>query len=257
MSNHTKVRKFINLSYVIITPQNIRELSELIEKQCHRDLEDRRGQHFKLRYILEDLDNTTFEAENSQALSKGGILDTRKIISVKIDYYNYSQGSGINVRLEHDPVSESTNKITIDGYEEILANGLFQSFEEKVSRWKKQPRWPRKYYQVLSFLSGFAVGLLAVNIYDILLRNFGGVLTTEPSRLLVAGLTTLVGVGAGAGALAAPYVVQKVFKLYPIVEFATGPQHLRREENRRRTLYKIAAIVIIPIILGLLFNFLK
>ena len=53
------------------------------------------------------------------------------------------------------------------------------------------------------------------------------------------------------------FVIEKILKLWPSVEFDFGPEYEKKDKNNRNKMYFIIVNLLLPIILGLLLNFLS
>ena len=78
-----KILKKLKISKVIIKPENIREMAEIVYKAYSQDLE--KNQHTSLKFILKSYDNTQYESEDMDIFSDGGILDSRRIIAIEME----------------------------------------------------------------------------------------------------------------------------------------------------------------------------
>lgn len=159
--SNLKIRKKLKISEVIIKPENIREIAEIVYKEYSQDLE-KNNQHPSLTFILISSDNTQYESEDVDVFLEGGILDSRIIIAIEMEYHNYSEDKRIFIDLEHTTSKWGSmgNEVTISGCDEIWANGVLKSIENCVSNWKKQETWSYKYKWPLTIIFAIGIGLL-------------------------------------------------------------------------------------------------
>ena len=53
------------------------------------------------------------------------------------------------------------------------------------------------------------------------------------------------------------YIVNKLKELYPVVELRTGPEYAQVEVRKRKKLYIIISIVVIPLVIALIIELIK
>lgn len=169
MGDGVKVRKRLKISGVVVKSKDIRQLAERIYKEYIQDLERDQDSRVSVMFILYSSDGTQYESENTEFLSEEGILDTRRILSVEMNYYNYSEGKNISVDLSHhiDSSSSSINKVIVSSNDESWADGILKWIEDTISNWQKQKNWPYRYGWLLAAAIGIGVSLLLYSILDI------------------------------------------------------------------------------------------
>ena len=256
MKSNMKILKKLKISEVIIKPENIREIAEIVYKEYSQDLE--KNQHLSLKFILKSYDNTQYESEDMDIFSDGGIIDSRRIIAIEMEYHNYSKDKRLFIDLEHTTGKWSRgNEVIISGCDEIWANGVLKSIENSVSNWKKQETWPYRYKWPLTIIFAIGIGLLYLNLLDFIMSYVIVIPPMSPKpqwaiefRSLFIFIYYLT--GCMCGLWPASYIVDKICKLYPCVEFILGPEHFHIEEKRRAKLYKTISIGVIPLVISII-----
>ena len=237
-----KILKELKISKVIIKPENIREMAEIVYKAYSQDLE--KNQHTSLKFILKSYDNTQYESEDMDIFSDGGILDSRRIIAIEMEYHNYSEDKRLFIYLEHTAGKwRRGNEVIISGCDEMWADGVLKSIEDSVSNWKKQETWPYKYKRPLTIIFAIGIGLLYLNLLDFIFSYVIVISSMSPEPQWAIEFHHLFificySTGFICGLLPASSIVDKICKLYPRVEFILGPEHFHIEEKRRAKLYK-------------------
>ena len=256
MKSNMKILKKLKISEVIIKPENIREIAEIVYKEYSQDLE--KNQHLSLKFILKSYDNTQYESEDMDIFSDGGIIDSRRIIAIEMEYHNYSKDKRLFIDLEHTTGKWSRgNEVIISGCDEIWANGVLKSIENSVSNWKKQETWPYRYKWPLTIIFAIGIGLLYLNILDFIFSYVIVISPMSPKPQWAIGFHPLFifiyySTGFMCGLGPASYIVDKICKLYPCVEFILGPEHFHIEEKRRAKLYKTISIGVIPLVISII-----
>jgi hypothetical protein len=261
MNHDVKILKKLKMSEIVIRPENIRVLAEKVYEKYRRDLE--RNQNVSVNFILKGFDGTQYESESIDIFSVGGILDTRRVIATEMNYYNHTEDKRISIDLEHTTIDYGiSNVAVISGRDEIWANGFLKSLEDIVSNWEKQVSWPYRYKWPLIILFTIGIGLLYLNFLDFV---FSYVIVIHPisprPQWTIDFLPAIISMyylgGFIFGFWPSFYIVDKIQKLYPCIEFRFGPEHSHIEARRRIMLYKIISIGVIPLIISLIIELIK
>ena len=256
MKSNMKILKKLKISEVIIKPENIREIAEIVYKEYSQDLE--KNQHLSLKFILKSYDNTQYESEDMDIFSDGGILDSRRIIAIEMECHNYSKDKRLFIDLEHTAGKWSRgNEVMISGCDEMWANGVLKSIENSVSNWKKQETWPYKYKWPLTIIFAIGIGLLYLNLSDFIFSYVIVISPMSPKPQWAIEFRPLFifsyySTGFILGLWPASSIVDKICKLYPCVEFILGPEHFHIEEKRRAKLYKTISMGVIPLVISII-----
>lgn len=256
-----KILKRLKISEVVIKPENIREISEIVYKEYSQDL--KKDQNISVEFILKSSDNTQYESGDINIFSEGGILDSRRIIAIDMRYYNYSEDKRISIDLEHATSKwGGGNEVIISGRDEIWANGILKLIESSISDWKKQENRPYKYKLPLTIIFAIGIGLLYLNFLDIIFSYVIVTTSISPKPQWAIELRPIIlliyySSGFFVGYWPASYIVDKICKLYPYVEFILGPEHSHMEKKRRANLYKIVSLGVIPLVISLIIELIK
>jgi hypothetical protein len=259
------IKKDYYISGVVVTPANIWELANRINDEYKKDIENcNEGEKSRLRiaFILNSFDGTQYESQDITMLSADGILSTRKIISVEISYRVTFMDKSINVRLFHSSQKSRYNSVQIKGCDEVWTNGVLTSIKEIITTWKKQnPRY-KKYRTPLVCFGAITIGWSLRSILYFIgetLRKITHInisVSNETLQLLksTSPLLTLLDYAAyfGLGLFAITAALNKIDDLFPDVEFLTGPEHMQTESLKRKRLYKIITVVILPLLIAIL-----
>lgn len=262
-NNNIKIDKSLIISWVVITSDNIRELAEKVYDEYNQDLiilENDPHANKSISFILRGSDGTKYESDHKDIFSKGGLLDSRRISAVEMNYFNFTLKKTISIKFTHT-INHYFNEniVDISGYDEVWVNGFIKLIESNVSNWKQQEKWPDRFKWPLTILFAIGFGLLFINLLSFTLYFFNIEPITQKPEWIVLLITNLMFYifAFYIGLLPSYYIVDKIHKLFPVVEFIMGPEYLRIEERRRNKLYQFIIIGIIPLILSLLIELSK
>ena len=255
ISDIMKVSKKLKISSLVVRPDNIIEIARKLYKEYEDDNE---SDDKEINFILKGIDGTQYESEDIKIFSEDGILDTRRILAVEMAYYNYTEKKKISISLKHS-VKEYIwgNYVSVSGYDELWVKGMIKDFEDTIANWEKQENWPHKYGWFLTIIFAIGIGLLILDFSNLIFTYVVGVHSISPKPKWAIELRPLFifyyyAFGILLGYWPASYIVDKLKELYPIVELRTGPEYIQVEAKKRKRLYTIISMGIIPLIISLI-----
>lgn len=262
-----KIYKTEKISGVIVSPENIIELTNKIDqesKQGLKSIEEKKRYEISQNFILKSTDGTQYESNDMSIFSKDGILYTRRIIAVEMQYRNFNEDKSINIMLYHTPTADDWNQIRISGDDENWTNGVFSKFKDIISNWRKQKSWIDKYFLILLILFGIGFAFVLYRVVFQLIGviiNVGNITFTESPQWL-EDISPLLRIFVyfsfiKFGFDIAYSMLVKIRELYPNIEFLVGPEYLQTESQKRKKLYKIITLGVLPIIITLLFELIR
>lgn len=236
MNSDLRVTKPLEISRVVISSENIREIARIVQQAYDNDM--KQNQNPSVEYILKSDDNTQYQSSDSNIFAETGILDTRRIVSIEMNYH--CEERRIWIDLNHTTSSYSSNKITISGGDEMWVNGVIKSLESALSNWDRQRDWPHRFEWPLILILIIGTWWMVFSLAKLL-----------PSKTAMDENLYLVIFPFSVGfSYVALRIVERIRNLYPYVEFKMGPTHLRVEEKRRNKLYVFLTIIVLPFIIS-------
>jgi len=241
MSGQVLVRKSYSITGVVVSAPNVREIASIVAALQSPD-ETRRSddRHF---FILRSSDGTQYDTEDVCIVDEGGVLDTRRIVSIEMTFNDSYTDQRLSVSLQHGGGRYgSDNSVRVSGTDETWVDGTAQSVRDCVSNWKSQVMWPHghSWLVTIGFTMAFVAAVMAVMRMVWVVK-----LARDPEKLVdCVWLATSV---SAMMWLPAYYLMSFVQRLYPTVEFAMGPDHQRTEEARRRKLRGPLVAIALPL----------
>ena len=261
MNKDLKVYKSYTISGVVITLENFRELSNIIYKEYERDSKNKK--HTSIKFISKSSDNTRYESSEKDIFLEGGFLDLKRIIAIEMYYNNYEDDKSISIDIEQSTRKKFIgNEVSVSGHNEVWVNGVIKSIESCSSNWKKQVYWPYKFKWPLIILFAIGIGLLYLNFLEFMFRYVivlqkvvpkpEWVISFRPVLMFIYYLA-----GFAFAYMPASYIVSKICELYPKVELDIGPEHLNKEKIKRKKLYIIVFVGLVPLIIAIIIELIK
>ena len=236
--------RVITVSGVVLTSDDLRRIAKLLQKQSA--LAEKSVHRASTSYLVQFDDSTMLESDSPEPFADELLTSTSRPVRINMSFHNYSLHRHVSLSLSHGS-SAHENSATITAQEEAWLNDNFMALKEALGKVRPQKAWFIKH----PFMS-FAV--LATGMW-VPLKHFvvGPLLrfvafTDAVSPYLVTGF--IVGVTS-------LWVYDWLKDAWPNVEFDFGAFHLRVERSRRRRLYLVATLIILPVAIGLIVDAVK
>jgi hypothetical protein len=253
-----KIIKSAPIRTVILTPQKVKEIAQQIYDEYERDTKQIGEKDYfppNLKFILRSEDGTQYEDKEMSMFLENGVLYTRKIVSVEMRYYyTRKDDKEINMGLYHSVDSAYANRISVSGLDEKWVNGTFSGLQDTLKNCEKQKTFLANHYVLVTllFLACFVFSAYVISgfLFDLIAKfiTFSSAETQHSVRLISIGVICLSGISIWAEL--ASKLGTKIEALYPDVELLVGPEHLQREARKRRRLFRLLSIVIIPTLIS-------
>lgn len=253
-----KIIKSAPIRSVILTPQKVKEIARQFYDEYERDLKQKGEKDYfplSLKFILRSEDGTQYEDKDMSVFLENGVLNTRKIVSVEMRYYNGKDDKDISIGLYHSVNPDYANQISVSGLDENWVNGTFTGLQDTLKNCEKQKTFFANHGVLvrLSFLVCFVFSLYVISgfLFDLIVKfiTFSSAKTQHSVRLISIGVICLSGISIWAELTST--LATKIEALYPNVELLVGPEHLQREARKRRRLLSLLLIVIIPTLISI------
>lgn len=243
MNEINETRK-IRIAYVVIKTKDIitllSDIEEIVSSLGFINNE--------VKIKIETDNDSIFESES--ILNLKDLLDNRNIQSVNFSfsnsaYINTSQSLYIDVKLNHS-IYGSNNLITISGKNSVMINGITKKIEDNVHIWQKQFSFVDK-HPLLSFL--LIINLMSVILCILITKSLNLNLYEFKLKELIlyfAGILLFSSVASNT-------IYSQFMRLWPVVELQTGEISNNGLQKKRRILWLIVSLLIIPVFISLVF----
>lgn len=217
-------------------------------------------------------DGASFQSKEVELFSDDSIIHTRRIVEIKMKFFNIYNNNSISVYIEHASkvrvFVEGDDSVWVGGYTSKL-NDAFNSMKPQVNLFKKHEVW----LNIVLLLAYSMLVLYFLNLIDVWFPSKVESSTADNSLLmrviykmsemhifiryvakylLVMILGTMMG-----GFIFIPWMNYKLDKLWPSIEIQIGPEHKFVEKHRRTILYAIVLTCIVPILISFIYDFIK
>lgn len=252
---------------------DLKRLAGVFEEQAA--LAKQKEMHYSIEYELHFSDDTTVESEAFNILEDDILFTSKRPISIQFSYHNYSLKKQVSLSLNHGD-SLYGNTIIVSGQEREWVNDIFARLSEALQGVTPQESWIKRHPTLMLNIIALGIGTFVYYLINIIL-NFAFTYVDlakhikppqEGSFLHSLALIVksniwffyLIGwvwkwlLGFFWGAFE---VRRWFFNLWPTIELDLGPEHLRIEKKKRKKLYTVLGMIIIPIVAALLYDIIK
>ena len=255
MANTVQVHLTIQIWQVVVTRDDVWELAQRLWQTYTRASST--GNDASLEVVVLTADGAQYESSDLTLLEEGGVLDRRTPTGIDIEYRDTSQKRRITISMRRQNLwGMRHSEARVTGTDETWVRGTAAWIDDHVRRWKKQTDWPRRYRTVLTTGIAAAFGILFARALQL---AFAYAITLQlipaapelPHTL--PSLALAISYFSGFAVMLGPAtsIVARIQALYPPVELAMGPEHLRAENAKRTQLYKLMLWVVAPLVIGL------
>ncbi len=205
-----------------------------------------------LKMRITCLDETQYETDGDELLKEGDIFDIKKIKTLGLQYSRYNENKRIEFNLKEGNNSEYNN-LVVRGDDKNWVAGTFSKIEDLIKSVRPQNIWCIKHKISIIIIVTFIfsnVFLLAINYFHpSYIGNFESSVISI-GQYMAGLLYTLF-----FALLLATTVVDWLIKLWPDIEFDFGPEHEKRQKNKRSRIYIFFTIIGLPLFLLIIERF--
>lgn len=256
------------ISYKIINEQDLKTIFDYIFS-IYSDF-DSNSKTFSIKLYSDD--SEIYEIQETLNYDELSVLNIKRISKVIVYISDYR----LNFRLSLELCQDSdylTNVLDIESNDENWVNNQFIKMNNIIDSWKPQNRLFSKYKNLLLHFLAINIGLLFIKIINNASIYFGykSSTTTEGEGIWIFLIRKIITdypfanyIFIGIVSWLIGWIIcvmfwsgleEKIQKLWPIIEFDFGPEHLKFSKNKRTILMYFFTLVILPILLQILISF--
>lgn len=252
---------------------DLKRFALIFEEQSN--LARQNEEHSSLEYELLFSDDTTVESEALDILEDDILFSSKRPVSVQFSYHNYALNKRISLSLNHGDSSYG-NTIIVSGQEREWVNDIFATLTEIIKGVAPQESWIKRHPTLLLNIIALGIGTFGYFLIDIILNlafaNIDLAKHIKPPKegSLLYSLGLII-----KSSLWFFYLVEWVWKwclgylwgafeirrwflnLWPTIELDLGPEHLKIEKRKRKKIYAVFGLIIIPIFTALIYDLFK
>ena len=246
MKGKIREKRKVIFKQKIITPTIIRRFAAIIQNEAGND-NSVFPDNILIVYSIDATDNSSYESQSIEIFSDGGIIDSKIVERISMRFQTFDNSKNIEIQFRHTNAKESKdNYINVSGDNPIWVNGILSQFSEILSLTENQ-----KPYKTIIEYSTLPVTIIFNIIYFRIFYPY----FSQINNGWIALFFILIIPGVSL------YVFDAIEKylvlLWPNVELQSGPHYLQSTVAKRKKLKWIITAILIPLILGLIYDLLK
>ncbi|WP_430789478.1 hypothetical protein VBD025_03950 [Virgibacillus flavescens] len=217
----------------------------------------------KVDFSIECTDRTSYESE-SLAIFDEDFITSTEIESISFWMYNYEEESSLNLLISS---KHSSGALVVKGSDRDWVGAKFFQLKETISRIKNQENWFIKNQKTVFHLLAISFGFPMHNLYILFLSLFVKPIQNPSANLLIVRdfmssnplivfILQLIFYWC-TGYVFAMILISWISKLWPKIEFDFVSEHLQKHKKRRKTMFFILSLFILPIIANVFYDLAK
>jgi len=259
----TERRKINILGKVFSKEDSIRLIAILYGQMSKSEADD----HKTFDLSVTDSIGRDYKSDNDEIFNKGGIADTRRLKEIGCSYANYTSNKNIRLTLHEGSIYSDLNCVEISGDDRAWVSEVSDEVRNILDSIQPQGSWLTKHSTITLNLLALAIGSVFVLLITLVVQ-FLDKPVSDPSEsvskvrsFFQAYPIFLHALNWGlrwfCGFPLAFEVRRWFFKMWPMIEFDFGPEHLKIEKQKRVRIFQFLMLVGLPLFLTLLLDWVK
>lgn len=242
----------------IFTKENIRSLWNKIESEYNNSRKEKNRSSIKIEINCND--GIGYESETDDLIRDGDVIDNKRCSTINIEYHDYKQERRVSLSISHG--DDYGNSLMVSGDSNWVA-GTFDSLNDIIESVKPQEHWFVKYKTLILHIGAIVFGYFIYQLVDLVPINTNGESSANVmwihdflhnNKILLETIYVITFWLQGISPL---WLLRNwVLKLWPGIEFDFGPEHKKVEKNRRKRLGLFFSIIIMPLVLNSIYDWL-
>jgi hypothetical protein len=227
-----------------ITPKTIRSFCKLIESEIEA-LEGAHKESFYKMYSVDATDNTSFESQSEEIFAETQVIETRVVRKISMRFYTLDSSKSIEIQIVDLVKDEnSENFLMVSGDDPTWVNGILTRLSTILDTAENQAKIRGSGWLVFAVLILFNVEYFRLS-FDYF---------PKINELVFTIFMFVVPVGS---IICAVKIHNYIETLWPSIELQTGPDYQRIPNRRRNKLQWLAASIILPLLLSIVYDIVK
>jgi hypothetical protein len=260
-----KEKRRLIISWRVFTKIDIRRLAQFLFNEYQ--VANKKKHHSSIIFRLNCQEGISYESDSVRILDDGGPIDLKKTESIQMTFYDYEFERNIDISLKE---GDYAGELSIRGTDKNWVQGNFTTLVEIINSIKPQDNVILKYKKYFFHIIAFGVGSLILLLLNLLILRH---IPSEPIQISSKTLFAFIEFIQrntwlaylivafliwGEGIITFAYPIYKwLLDLWPNIEFDFGPEHLNNQKKRRKRIWFVTTLVIIPIVLNIITNIIK
>ncbi|MEI7847871.1 MAG: hypothetical protein WCK35_18870 [Chloroflexota bacterium] len=219
--------------------------------------------HTTLSYQLSYEAGGSYESDSLNIFENDGRLDIKTIKRIRMVFNDYEAEHYIEISLR---AGDYDGDLFVKGANRNWVQGNFTTLQEIFDSVKPQSQTVIKNRNAIFHIIAISAGLIFYNVISIVVRYLMPSITIDSSSNFILKFLSenpwvtyvfnFLSFWYNGAILVAVPVSKILVELWPKIEFDFGPEHLNKIKLRRQLISIIMSVIIIPIVLNIITNFL-
>ncbi len=261
-----KITKRLKINKKIFSHSDLKRIATIFEHQSISAKEN--NYHFSVEYKIHFLDETSIEGD-SDAIMDDTLIEIKRPVKIEYRFNNYSLSNSMSISISHGNDGYG-NEFIISSNDSAWLNDNFSKITDFINSVKPQSFFLIKYSRIFKHLLAIGVGSLGILMIELIVNllmpeNTSISASTREIFKPIAEIVNAMGsfsyilgwfwrwiCGWTWGTY---FIANYILTAWPEIELDFGAEHLKREKQRRRRLYLGFSLIILPILINLVQDF--
>jgi hypothetical protein len=239
------------LEWKVVKVEDIRGLAETFSGICTQFISNRlqmmpeSERHYSIEYQVKTEDGSEFTSHESDMFKEHGVLDTRVIRSLALNFRTWGEESMRVELTDSNLMGYNGSEISVKGSDGTWVSGTFTKLLDCVDSWQDQNTMGRKWQWPIGLGITYLIGLAIVSLISLFPNTLESPLSSPSSAAL-----PLCGLGFSG------FVADYVESLWPKLEIVPAQEHEQKVQKRRGRLKYVLTAIVVPLIIAVIVSYL-
>jgi len=192
------------------------------------------------------------------------MISSKRVSGIELHYSSYDANQEVSISLSHGG-GDYRNYVKVSGLDSTWVNGTLKTIEEIIMGFKPQYRFLAEHKGAIEFVFALSIGSMYFYLMDLIpIAPIEGERPEWAIKLASAlkGFELLFYFlkyifAYLVGIWPAFYLMAKLEKLWPSIEFQIGPEHTFIEKQRRAWIAAALLVGVVPLLTSVAYDILK
>ncbi len=248
----------IEIKNKVFSKKDVLSIADILYKEYKAILKTGKQAQVKFEIICDNL--ISYKNVNSSIKENVDILDNKKVKQINMRLNSYGVNKFIDVTISHGDADEYDNVIEIIGPKNSWTNAKITEIKDKIEDIKPQTSFFLNYYKLLFTVTAIPAGSLVIYLFYFVSKLLTFEQPAQPTPLLmqlienyaIIRVLFFILIAFFFGAFIISPIFNKLKGLWPSVEFGFLPDHHKVEAKKRKVIYWVVTMILIPVILDVI-----
>lgn len=236
-----KETRFSQIQYKIFTIESVKQIALVFQKEYKKS---KKKSSSRLEFSVSCLDGSQYESEDASIFNDDSSIQSKRVISIELVFNDFTDDRNIRLRIENGNYY-SMNNLVVSGKNNTWVNGTINTLQEIIDGIRPQATFIYKNKKFITITLSFLIGFIIFSLFEIIVRFLSAQPFINPLKLAKEDFISVLFFSV-SGYFFTFIIFDWFYRLWPKVEIQIGPEHTFNEHNKRKALWSIIVLLILP-----------